>query len=75
MSKKQSMEEIYLENRYWVYGSFLRKMGAVETGRGLIADALAALLSELREFESAKRKGCEGLSSQHDFACGGRLLA
>ena len=35
MSKKQSMEEIYLENRYWVYGSFLRKMGAVETAEDL----------------------------------------
>ena len=68
MSKKQSMEEIYLENRYWVYGSFLRKTGEID-GRGFIADALAAFLSKLREFESAKRKGCAGLSSQHDFAC------
>ena len=31
MHKKQSMEEIYLENRHWVYGSFLRKTEAVET--------------------------------------------
>ena len=42
MSKKQNMEEIYLENRYWVYGSFLRKTGAVE-----IAEDLAAFLSKL----------------------------
>lgn len=35
MSKKQSMEEIYLENRYWVYGSFLRKTEAVETAEDL----------------------------------------
>ena len=35
MSKKQSMEEIYLENRYWVYGSFLRKTGAVEIAEDL----------------------------------------
>ena len=35
MSKKQSMEEIYLENRHWVYGSFLRKTGAVEIAEDL----------------------------------------
>lgn len=35
MSKKQNMEEIYLENRYWVYGSFLRKTGAVEIAEDL----------------------------------------
>lgn len=35
MSKKQSMEEIYLENRYWVYGSFLRKTGEIETAEDL----------------------------------------
>ena len=35
MSKKQSMEEIYLENRHWVYGSFLRKTEAVETAEDL----------------------------------------
>ena len=29
------MEEIYLENRYWVYGSFLRKTGAVEIAEDL----------------------------------------
>ena len=35
MSKKQNMEEIYLENRYWVYGSFLRKTGEIETAEDL----------------------------------------
>lgn len=35
MSKKQSMEVIYLENRYWVYGSFLRKTGEIETAEDL----------------------------------------
>lgn len=35
MSKKQSMEEIYLKNRNWVYGSFLRKTEAVETAEDL----------------------------------------
>ena len=35
MSKKQSMEEIYLENRHWVYGSFLRKTGEIETAEDL----------------------------------------
>lgn len=35
MSKKQSMEEIYLENRHWVYGSFLRKTEAVEIAEDL----------------------------------------
>ena len=35
MSKKQSMEEIYRENRYWVYGSFLRKTGEIETAEDL----------------------------------------
>ena len=35
MSKKQNMEEIYLENRSWVYGSFLRKTGAVEIAEDL----------------------------------------
>ena len=35
MSKKQSREEISLENRYWVYGNFLRKTGAVETAEDL----------------------------------------
>ena len=35
MSKKQSMEEIYYKNRYWVYGSFLRKTGAVEVAEDL----------------------------------------
>ena len=33
--KMQNMEEIYLENRYWVYGSFLRKTGAVEIAEDL----------------------------------------
>ena len=35
MRKKQSMEEIYLENRHWVYGSFLRKTGEIETAEDL----------------------------------------
>lgn len=35
MRKKQSMEEIYLANRHWVYGSFLRKTEAVETAEDL----------------------------------------
>ena len=35
MRKKQSMEEIYLENRHWVYGSFLRKTEAIETAEDL----------------------------------------
>ena len=35
MRKKQSMEEIYLENRPWVYGSFLRKTGEIETEEDL----------------------------------------
>lgn len=35
MSKKQSMEEIYHKNRYWVYGSFLRKTEAVEIAEDL----------------------------------------
>ena len=36
MRKKQSMEEIYLENRHWVYGSFLRKTGEIETAEDLL---------------------------------------
>ena len=35
MSKKQSMEEIYLENRHWVYGSFLKKTEEIETAEDL----------------------------------------
>ncbi len=35
MSKKQSMEEIYRENRHWVYGSFFRKIGAIENAEDL----------------------------------------
>ena len=35
MSKKQSIEEIYQQNRNWIYGSFLKKVGHIETAEDL----------------------------------------
>ncbi|MDO5303861.1 MAG: sigma-70 family RNA polymerase sigma factor [Clostridia bacterium] len=35
MKMKQSIEEIYRENRYWVYGSFFKKTGSAETAEDL----------------------------------------
>ena len=51
MSKKQSMEEIYHENRYWVYGSFLRKTGAVEIAEiiGISPSLVRMRLSRITE--------------------------
>ena len=51
MSKKQSMEEIYHENRYWVYGSFLRKTEAVEIAEiiGISPSLVRMRLSRITE--------------------------
>ena len=35
MSKKLCIEDIYQDNRHWVYGSFLKKVDSIETAEDL----------------------------------------
>lgn len=75
MRKKQSMEEIYLENRHWVYGSFLRKTGEIETAEDLSQTLWLRFFQNYENLNLPNEKVVRAYSLQHDFACGSRLLA